>query len=312
MLHTIKKIIRSGIRRDEPAPTVLDAPPKLGPVDNETYWTSHNVTNHQQFATVAQSLAYFNWRNDQYPGYIDLMPVSGQDGKVVLDYGCGPGNDLIGFGHFSKPAKLIGMDISSSSLRESEARLALHGVSAHLIHLKESAARLPLEDASVDYVHSSGVVQCTEDPVKVLREMRRVIRPNGRARIMVYNYDSLWVHLYVAYVLCIKENRYPGMDVRSAFAVTTDGENCPISRVYTPTEFCQLAAESGFRCEFIGAAVSLIEMTMMAQRFEAAQRLELAEEHRKFLLSLTLDSRGFPMIGKHYAGIDGCFELFPA
>ena len=25
------------------------------------------------------------------------MPVSGADDKVVLDYGCGPGNDLVGY-----------------------------------------------------------------------------------------------------------------------------------------------------------------------------------------------------------------------
>ena len=59
--------------------------------DNEAYWTRHNVTLHAAFPTVEASLEYFDWRNDQYPGYIDLMPVQGQDGKVVLDYGCGPG-----------------------------------------------------------------------------------------------------------------------------------------------------------------------------------------------------------------------------
>ena len=31
------------------------------------------------------------------------MPVNQADGLVVLDYGCGPGNDLVGFGHFSNP-----------------------------------------------------------------------------------------------------------------------------------------------------------------------------------------------------------------
>ena len=25
------------------------------------------------------------------------MPVSGRDGDIVLDYGCGPGHDLVGF-----------------------------------------------------------------------------------------------------------------------------------------------------------------------------------------------------------------------
>src|SRR5713226_1608855 len=59
--------------------------------NNESYWTGHNITNHQRFPSAQASLEYLDWRNDQYPGYIDLMPVSGQDGQVVLDYGCGPG-----------------------------------------------------------------------------------------------------------------------------------------------------------------------------------------------------------------------------
>jgi SAM-dependent methyltransferase len=311
MLQTIKKVIKRGIGWENHFATSAVQSPHAMP-DNESYWTGHNVTNHLQFANAEQSLEYFDWRNDQYPGYIDLMPVTGQDGKVVLDYGCGPGNDLVGFGHFSRPARLIGMDISSSSLRESANRLALHGIKAELIHLQESAARLALEDRSVDYIHSSGVVQCTEDPAKVLREMRRVIKPTGKCRIMIYNYQSIWVHLYVAYLICIKEGKYPGMDIRAAFARTTDGEDCPISRAYKPEEFCQLAAECGFRGRYLGAAVSLIEMSMLPQRFEACQRMELAREHRKFLLALTLDARGYPLFENHYAGIDGCFELLPA
>ena len=34
-----------------------------------------------------RSLAYLRWRNDQYFGYSELMPVHSQDGRVVLDFG---------------------------------------------------------------------------------------------------------------------------------------------------------------------------------------------------------------------------------
>jgi hypothetical protein len=128
---------------------------------------------------------------------------------------------------------------------------------------------------------------------------------------MVYHYDSLWLHLYVAYVIRIKGGQYADMDMRSAFSHTTDGPHCPISRVYQIKEFSDLAAECGFKARFLGAAMSLIEMGMLPQRFEAAQRQELEEEHRKFLLELTLDARGFPLYRDHYAGVDGCYELVP-
>src|SRR5579884_4212464 len=90
------------------------------------YWSGHNVTSHAKFTTAQESLDYFHWRNSQYFNYIQLMPVIHQDNKVILDFGCGPGNDLVGFGHYSTSKRLIGMDVSQSSLKEAKERLQLH------------------------------------------------------------------------------------------------------------------------------------------------------------------------------------------
>jgi SAM-dependent methyltransferase len=309
MLGTILKKMGNRVISALGSPSAAPSPRAVH--ENESYWTAHNVTNHQTFASIEESLAYLDWRNDQYPGYLELMPLSGQDGKVVLDYGCGPGHDLVGFGHYSRPARLIGVDISPSSLQEARNRLALHRIAADLVHVPESNDPLPFADASIDYLHSSGVVHHAADPARVLREFRRVLKPNGACRIMVYHYHSLWLHLYVAYVKQIKEGFCAGMDVRSAFARTTDGVNCPISRVYKPDEFIRLAEQCGFACRFVGAAVSLIEMALLPLCSEAGQWLELAAEHRKFLQALTFDGQGFPVYQGHRAGIDGCFELTP-
>ncbi len=278
---------------------------------NQAYWNTVNVTHHQAFATAQESLDYFAWRNDQYVGYIELMPVNGKDGQVVLDYGCGPGNDLVGFGHFSKPARLIGADIANRSLDEAKRRLSVHGINAEFVKISEHDNRVPLEDGAVDYIHSSGVVHHAQDPAAVLREFRRVIRPTGKCRIMVYHYDSLWVHLYVAYVRQILEMRDANLDLRSAFTKSTDGENCPIARVYEPAEFVTLAEESGFRCRFLGAAISIHELKILAHRFAAIEHPHLAAEHRRFLIDLTFDERALPRYRGHLAGIDGCYELTP-
>jgi ubiquinone/menaquinone biosynthesis C-methylase UbiE len=279
--------------------------------DNAGYWTVHNVTNHQRFASAQASLDYFHWRNAQYHGYIDLMPVTGQDGQCVLDYGCGPGNDLVGFAAYSKPSRLIGMDISPASVAEARERAALHASNVEVMPIVENKP-IPLEDASIDYLHSSGVVHHAADPAAVLREFRRVLKPTGRCRIMVYNYDSLWVHLLVAYIKIVRENAFPGMDVRSAFAKTTDGPYCPIARVYKPTEFIELARTCGFECRFLGAAVSLQETSLLQTRFDALQLASFPAEHRDFLLALEFDAKGYPMYHGTYAGVDGCYELTPA
>ena len=158
------------------------------------YWTEHNVTSHHEFATPQESLEYFQWRNDQYFNYIELMPVAGFDGQRVMDYGCGPGHDLVGFGTFSRCRRLVGVDVSSSSIRESRARLALHGIAAEATLLDADTPVLPFEDGAFDHIHSSGVLHHTPDAVGILRELNRVLRPGGTANVMVYNYDSLWLH----------------------------------------------------------------------------------------------------------------------
>lgn len=276
---------------------------------SQDYWTKVNVTSHRSFASAEASLDYFHWRNAQYHDYLRLMPVTGADGRVVLDYGCGPGNDLVGFGVFSKPACLIAMDVAPTSLAEAEKRLALHGVRAEFMRIDEKDTRLPLDDASVDLVHSSGVLHHTPDPARILREFRRVLRPGGEARIMVYNYASLWVHLYVAYVKQIDEGAWRGLPIREAFRRTTDGEYCPIANVYTPGEFLSLAREAGLDGEPAGCSISRHEVNLLPRRTEAIACAALAEEHRTFLRGIAFDERGYPTYHGVTAGIGGCYRL---
>src|ERR1700744_5321106 len=110
------------------------------------YWSGYNVTGHKRFATAAQSLAELAWRNAQYFGYMKLMPVAGHDGEVILDFGCGPGHDLVGFAAESRPALPIGADVSRPSLDEAAHRLALHGIPPQLLALDADSAPLPLDD----------------------------------------------------------------------------------------------------------------------------------------------------------------------
>ena len=120
------------------------------------YWTSHMV-RHENWQMADESLDHFHWRNAQYPGYIELMPVVGADGLTVLDYGCGPGNDLVGFSVFSRPERLIGVDVSSTALKVAKRRLNLHGKRVELIEISENENHIPLPDQSVDLIHCSGV-----------------------------------------------------------------------------------------------------------------------------------------------------------
>jgi len=124
---------------------------------SQEYWTIHNVTYHYEFKTIEDSLDYFWWRTLQYIPLIELLPVNKASEKVVLDYGCGPGNDLVGFTTYSTPKRLIGMDVSITSLKEAENRLKLHNANVEFIHINEKDETLPLEDSSIDIINCSEV-----------------------------------------------------------------------------------------------------------------------------------------------------------
>ncbi len=286
-------------------------PPAPGNLRSEEFWFRYNVTGHRVFQSREESLRYFTWRSEQYFDYLEYMPVTGQNGCVVLDYGCGPGHDLVGFAEFSKPARLIGMDISYPSLEQAARRLALHGVQADLIQIGQDAHLLPLADESVGHIHSSGVLHHVPDPERILREFRRVVRSDGSARIMVYNYHCLWFHLFAAYMVRFKQPTGQGVSAREAFKRSTDAADCPISRAWTAEEVTAMCERAGFAARHLGNAVSVREMAILSERFDAILEPELEDEHRRFLLELTFDQRGVPYYRGRAAGIDGCYLLVP-
>lgn len=277
------------------------------------YWTRHHVDAPDAgFAGLQESLDHYAWRNIMYPGTLELMPVSDADGMTVLDYGCGPGNDVIGFCHYSRPAAMHAVDVSPTALALAKKRAALHGFDVGFRQIAEGPVELPFADATFDLVHSAGVIHHTPDPIAILCELRRVLKPTGRARIMVYNRDSVWMHLFVAYESLLVRQLYPGQDKDAAFRRTTDGDLCPIANCYKPGDFVGLCEQAGFRAEFAGAGISLLELDVLSQRIRALQDKRLDAESRAFLYDLTFNDRLWPLYRGRVAGLNGCYHLTPA
>lgn len=278
------------------------------------FWTDNNVTQHRTFRSKDESLEMLRWRNDQYLGFVELMPFSAEPGQTVLDYGCGPGHDLVGYITESNASRIIGADVSSSSLSEAAARCRLHERDVELIHLSPDQVEIPLEKESVDVIHSSGVIHHIPDPVPVLRELRRILKPGGVMRCMNYNRESLFYHCYVGWQKRFSETGpYNGMSTDDAFRDLTDGEGCPVSRAWAPESFLRIASEAGFSGRHTGNAISSFEMENQLRRFAAIVDPRLEREHREFLRDIRLDPEGFPRnAAGDVAGVDACFELWTA
>jgi len=286
------------------------------PNDVDRYWGEFTVFA-KPIRSTEESLANLEWRFGQYPLFREFMRLYGNhEDEVVLDYGCGPGNDVVGFLVHTRARKVIGVDVSSKALSLAAARIALHDIDPlrmDLIQISDTSPTLPLPDASVDYVHSGGVIHHTTDPDAVLRELHRVVRPGGSGHIMVYNQNSIWFHLHAAYVKRILESAFQGLTLKEAFARTTDTEDCPIARCYLPEEFTVMCAEAGFEAEYVGGYLSQHELVILKNLFEPATKDErLPEKHRVFLRSLTYDAAGFPLHRGKHAGLGGVYRLMKA
>ena len=280
----------------------------FGKLSSTNYWSIHKV-NHKSFNSRDESLEHFHWRNSQYPGYIKLMPVSKQDGKIVLDYGCGPGNDLVGFAEFSNVKELIAVDVSKPALDLAKKRILLHNQDVNFIHIEENENKIPLENNSVDFIHSSGVLHHCKNLNKILREFKRILRPGGEMNIMVYNYFSIWVHLYTAYIFQIEKGRYSKMSFNEAFSRLTDGKYAPISKNFKPNEFLSIVNKMGFEGKLNGVSISLTEMMCLNKRYVALKSHDLKSEQREFLSSLKFNNKGYPIYKTEIAGINACFNF---
>ena len=279
-------------------------------ISSSEYWTEYNVTTHKQFRSSEESLEYLNWRFDQYPNYENLMPCKGFDDKVILDYGCGPGHDVVGFIEQSKPKMVIAMDVSSISLEETRNRIKLHNAENVEINLIVEKEGIDLADNSIDYIHSSGVLHHTPNLPEILSEFKRIIKPDGIIRIMVYNYHSIWAQLYVPYILQIENGIDTDLTHSEAFKRSTDGINCPISNCYTPDDFLDICKKSGLVGKFLGAGISIDELDWITNyRTKAIRDQRFPKKHRDFINQIAFDDKLRPLYKGEIAGIDAVYEL---
>jgi SAM-dependent methyltransferase len=100
----------------------------------------------------------------------------------ILDVGCGTGANLEMLAEYGEAE---GVDVSPEALDFCRER--------GLSNVRLGAAeRLPYEDDSFDLVTALDVVEHLDDDTAGLREMRRVLRPGGRAMLFVPAFMFLW------------------------------------------------------------------------------------------------------------------------
>ena len=119
-----------------------------------------------------------------------------------------------------------------------------------------------------------------------------MLRPGGRGCVMVYNRDSVWRHLYVAYERMILERAFPGADLEEAFQAQHRRRRVPDLALLRGRGVHAMCERAGFEAEYMGGYLSLHELSRLESSGERAIADErLGEEHRAFLGELDMRLR---------------------
>jgi len=107
-------------------------------------------------------------------------------GKKVLEIGCGLGTDGAQFALAG--ADYTGIDLTDAAIDLARRRFDLFNLPGAF--RTADAENLDFPDESFDVVYSHGVLHHTPDTVRAVQELHRVLRPGGRAVVMLYHRDS--------------------------------------------------------------------------------------------------------------------------
>jgi ubiquinone/menaquinone biosynthesis C-methylase UbiE len=183
--------------------------------------------------------AYGMWFHEE----LDYVGTRGLD---VLDVGCGQGIDLARYAQAG--ANATGVDLTPRHVELARRHMDALGLEARIV--LGDAERLPFDDASFHRASSNGVLHHTPDMPAALRELLRVLRPGGEARIVLYNKRSL--HYLLQQVLYEGIWKRALLEERTMAGVLSRGVEYssigarPLVRVYSPRRARRELAQAGF------------------------------------------------------------------
>jgi len=113
----------------------------------------------------------------EWPGEIYLAAIRETPGKALLEIGCGRRAETL-YRALDRFERCVGVDPDCAEVKSADPRVEL---------LAADAAALPFEDATFDVVAMLDVAEHLADPLAILRECRRVMRPGARLIIQTPN-----------------------------------------------------------------------------------------------------------------------------
>jgi len=221
-------------------------------------------------------------------------------GLRVLEIGCGLGTDGA---QFAKAGAIYtGVDLTDAAVDLARRRFELFNLAGEF--RTADAENLDFVDNSFDLVYSHGVLHHTPDTVKAVKEVHRVLRPGGRAIVMLYHRNSynyrvnirvlrrMGAHLLKSETGLKVVNKLTGEPIESLrdhaqhlkedaksylapdefLSQHTDGAGNPLARVYSRKQAQELFkdfAQTEFAVHFLNKRWLPVVGNLLTRRMEA-------------------------------------------
>lgn len=142
-------------------------------------------------------------------------------GKKVLEIGCGLGTDATNFARAG--ADYVAIELSAASLKLARKRFEVFGLNGRFCHGNAEEVDRIVGPDQFDLVYSFGVIHHTPNPRAVIESARRLVKPDGELRIMLY-----------------AGNSWKAVMIEAGFDQPEAQSGCPIAFTYTEEDVREL------------------------------------------------------------------------
>jgi len=171
------------------------------------------------------------------PSFADFEAYKG---KRVLEIGLGAGTDFVNWQR--NQARAVGVDISEESVKITRQRLVLEGADPGFCNVcVADAENLPFKENAFEMVYAWGSLHHTPDIKKALKEIRRVLKPQGKMKAMIYHIPS-WTGWMLWLRFCLFRLR-PWDSVSKAIFEHLES---PGTKAFTLTQAKEMLARANF------------------------------------------------------------------
>lgn len=151
----------------------------------------------QRFFELADQV-FYRWNEPLHRNgvpFANLFEYDRYRGKRVLEVGCGMG--CMSMNWARQGAIMTSVDLNPVSIAQTRRRFEVFNLQGDI--QEADAERLPFADETFDHVYSWGVVHHTPNIRGAISEIYRVLKPGGRAGLMLYHRHSVLSKILVGW-----------------------------------------------------------------------------------------------------------------